>query len=193
MDDVIYEEFKGTGNLELQLSRELSERRIFPAIDIKKSGTRKEELLMPSEELEEIWKLRKNMTGDSLEYTEQLIVNFMKKTKTNRGCFQSISKMFPLVGKKRVEIKKDNCIVESCHDSIFMLRIAKITLNQQMIQGKGAKKSMKQGIHPEYHPVVFMDSTTGFKFLSGSTKSSQETVEWEDGKHLPSNPCRSYF
>ena len=59
MDDVIYEEFKGTGNLELQLSRELSERRIFPAIDIKKSGTRKEELLMPSEELEEIWKLRK--------------------------------------------------------------------------------------------------------------------------------------
>ena len=54
-----HEEFKGTGNLELQLSRDLSERRIFPAIDIKKSGTRKEELLMPSEQLEEIWKLRK--------------------------------------------------------------------------------------------------------------------------------------
>jgi large subunit ribosomal protein L31 len=66
-----------------------------------------------------------------------------------------------------------------------MLQIAKITLNQQMIQGKGAKKTMKQGIHPEYHPVVFMDSTTGFKFLSGSTKTSQETVEWEDGNTYP--------
>ncbi|HFM7976937.1 TPA: transcription termination factor Rho [Enterococcus faecium] len=87
MDDVIYEEFKGTGNLELQLSRELSERRIFPAIDIKKSGTRKEELLMPSEELEEIWKLRKNMTGDSLEYTEQLI-RFLRKTKNNQQFFK---------------------------------------------------------------------------------------------------------
>ena len=87
MDDVIYEEFKGTGNLELQLSRDLSERRIFPAIDIKKSGTRKEELLMPSEQLEEIWKLRKNMTGDSLEYTEQLI-RFLRKTKNNQQFFK---------------------------------------------------------------------------------------------------------
>lgn len=87
MDDVIYEEFKGTGNLELQLSRELSERRIFPAIDIKKSGTRKEELLMPEDQLEEIWKLRKNMVGDSLEYTEQLI-RFLRKTKNNQQFFK---------------------------------------------------------------------------------------------------------
>ena len=50
-----------------------------------------------------------------------------------------------------------------------------------MDQGKGAKKRMKQDIHPNYQPVVFMDSTTGFKFLSGSTKGSSETVEWEDG------------
>ena len=88
MDDVIYEEFKGTGNLELQLSRELSERRIFPAIDIKKSGTRKEELLMSPDRLEEIFKLRNNMTGDSLEYTSQF-VNFMKKTKTNEDVFKA--------------------------------------------------------------------------------------------------------
>ena len=73
MDDVIYEEFKGTGNMELQLSRSLAERRIFPAIDIKKSGTRKEELLMSSEQLEETWRLRNNMTGDSLEFTEQFL------------------------------------------------------------------------------------------------------------------------
>lgn len=88
MDDVIYEEFKGTGNLELQLSRELSERRVFPAIDIKKSGTRKEELLMSPTRLEEIFKLRNNMTGDSLEYTSQF-VNFLKKTKNNDDVFKA--------------------------------------------------------------------------------------------------------
>ena len=54
-----------------------------------------------------------------------------------------------------------------------------------MDQGKGAKKGMKQDIHPNYQPVVFMDSTTGFKFLSGSTKGSSETVEWEDGNTYP--------
>jgi len=82
MDDVIYEEFKGTGNMELQLSRSLAERRIFPAMDIKKSGTRKEELLMSNEQLEETWRLRNNMLGDSLEFTEQFI-QFLRKTKNN--------------------------------------------------------------------------------------------------------------
>lgn len=81
MDDVIYEEFKGTGNMELQLSRQLAERRIFPAIDLKKSSTRKEELLMDSDQLEETWRLRNQMQGDSLDYTEQLI-RFMKKRRT---------------------------------------------------------------------------------------------------------------
>lgn len=82
MDDVIYEEFKGTGNMELQLSRQLAERRIFPAIDLKKSSTRKEELLMDSDQLEETWRLRNQMQGDSLDYTEHLI-RFMKKTENN--------------------------------------------------------------------------------------------------------------
>lgn len=59
-----------------------------------------------------------------------------------------------------------------------------LTLVQQMDQGKG-EKNMKANIHPDYHPVVFMDSTTGFKFLSGSTKTSNETVEWEDGNTYP--------
>ncbi|AYW45579.1 transcription termination factor Rho [Tetragenococcus koreensis] len=83
MDDVIYEEFKGTGNMEMHLSRQLAERRIFPAIDLKRSSTRKEELLMSPEQLEETWRLRNNMLGDSLEYTEQFI-RFLKKTKTNQ-------------------------------------------------------------------------------------------------------------
>ena len=88
MDDVIYEEFKGTGNMELQLSRQLAERRIFPAIDMKKSGTRKEELLMSEEQLEETWRLRKNMVGDSLDYTEQFI-QILRKTKNNEEFIQA--------------------------------------------------------------------------------------------------------
>ncbi|MGY3703648.1 transcription termination factor Rho [Vagococcus martis] len=88
MDDVIYEEFKGTGNMELHLSRELSERRVFPAIDIKRSGTRREELLMSPEHLEEIWKLRRHMKGDSINTTNQLL-NFLKKTKNNTTFFES--------------------------------------------------------------------------------------------------------
>ncbi|MGO2083932.1 transcription termination factor Rho [Vagococcus sp.] len=88
MDDVIYEEFKGTGNMELHLSRELSERRVFPAIDIKRSGTRREDLLMPQEQLEEIWKIRKNMRGDSIEVTNQLL-NFLRKTNSNKDFFKA--------------------------------------------------------------------------------------------------------
>lgn len=93
MDDVIYEEFKGTGNMEMHLSRQLAERRIFPAIDLKRSSTRKEELLMSPEQLEETWRLRNNMLGDSLEYTEQFI-SFLKKTKSNQeflDSFQDVS------------------------------------------------------------------------------------------------------
>ncbi|GMQ73648.1 transcription termination factor Rho [Tetragenococcus halophilus] len=88
MDDVIYEEFKGTGNMEMHLSRQLAERRVFPAIDLKRSSTRKEELLMSPEQLEETWRLRNNMLGDALENTEQFI-SFLKKTKTNQEFLDS--------------------------------------------------------------------------------------------------------
>ena len=82
MDDVIYEEFKGTGNSELQLSRELAERRVFPALDLKQSSTRNEELLVSRQNLEPVWQIRRSMTGNALEYTEQLL-QFLKHTKTN--------------------------------------------------------------------------------------------------------------
>ncbi|GKV66819.1 MULTISPECIES: transcription termination factor Rho [Sporosarcina] len=74
MDEVIYEEFKGTGNMELHLDRSLAERRIFPALDIRRSGTRKEELLIPPEKLEKLWAIRKTFS-DSNDFTER----FMKK------------------------------------------------------------------------------------------------------------------
>jgi len=82
MDDIIFEEFKGTGNQELQLSRLLAERRIFPAVDLKKSGTRKEELLLSDDELEAIWKLRRGVSDDILKDTEQ-ILKILRQTKSN--------------------------------------------------------------------------------------------------------------
>lgn len=82
MDDVIYEEFKGTGNLELHLDRKLAERRVFPAIDIRRSGTRREEVLLTGEELEKMWALRRSL-GENNEYAEIFLRRF-KQTKSNQ-------------------------------------------------------------------------------------------------------------
>lgn len=92
MDDIIYEEFKGTGNSELVLSRELADRRVFPAIDIKKSGTRRDDLLLNPKELENVWKLRKAMRGDTLEYTEEFLRQ-LRTTKTNEDFIKRIALM----------------------------------------------------------------------------------------------------
>jgi transcription termination factor Rho len=89
MDDVIYEEFKGTGNLELHLDRKLADRRIYPAIDIRRSGTRREDLLFTKQELEKIWILRKSIS-DSHEFVEQFIKK-MSDTKTNLDFLRLIS------------------------------------------------------------------------------------------------------
>ncbi|WP_027108935.1 transcription termination factor Rho [Lacticigenium naphthae] len=89
MDDVIYEEFKGTGNMELHLSRELAERRIYPAIDIQRSGTRKEELLLSEKDLDSLFTFRRAMRGDSLDYTDQFIKK-LKKYETNKDFLDAI-------------------------------------------------------------------------------------------------------
>ena len=78
MDDVIFEEFKGTGNMEVHLDRKLSERRIFPAIDIYKSGTRKDELILTSEEKEASWAIRRSLNSNPLEVTENIISNIIR-------------------------------------------------------------------------------------------------------------------
>jgi transcription termination factor Rho len=89
MDDVIYEEFKGTGNMELHLNRKLANRRIFPAIDVKLSGTRREELLLEEKELGKVWLLRKIMDSyDAAEGTEQLIER-LKEFKSNKAFLES--------------------------------------------------------------------------------------------------------
>ncbi|MBQ7619740.1 MAG: transcription termination factor Rho, partial [Treponema sp.] len=91
MDEVIFEEFKGTGNSEIDLDRKLAERRLFPAINIKKSGTRKEELLLTEEELQKLWVLRKVINPmEDAEITE-LIIERMKKTKDNAAFLASMN------------------------------------------------------------------------------------------------------
>jgi transcription termination factor Rho len=84
MDDVIFEEFKGTGNWELILDRKLADKRIFPAIDLKKSGTRKEELLLTPEELRKIWHLRRVLSSREGSDVTELILEYIKKTKNNK-------------------------------------------------------------------------------------------------------------
>ena len=90
MDDVIYEEFKGTGNMELHLSRKLAEQRIFPAIDITRSGTRREELLIPEDELARLWVLRKRIVGVDEAGALNLILDKLRQTRSNREFLMSI-------------------------------------------------------------------------------------------------------
>ena len=91
MDDVIFEEFKGTGNMELHLDRKLVDRRVFPSIDITKSGTRKEELLLPQADLNRIWILRKVLTPLSVTESMELLLEKLSKTKSNAEFLDSLS------------------------------------------------------------------------------------------------------
>jgi len=91
MDEVIFEEFKGTGNLEIHLDRKLTDRRVFPSIDIQKSGTRKEELLIAKDDLSRVWVLRKVLTPLSPVEAMELLLSRMAKTKTNQDFLASMS------------------------------------------------------------------------------------------------------
>jgi transcription termination factor Rho len=91
MDDVIFEEFKGTGNMEVHLERKLVEKRVFPAIDINRSGTRKEELLLPKDELNRVWVLRKVLNPLSPVETMELLLERLSKKKANSDFLASMS------------------------------------------------------------------------------------------------------
>ncbi|MCX6349627.1 MAG: transcription termination factor Rho, partial [Candidatus Aureabacteria bacterium] len=90
MDDVIFEEFKGTGNLELNLDRKLTEKRVFPSINVERSGTRKEELLLHRDELQRIWLLRKGLSSMNPVDSMELMIDKLKKTKTNAEFLMSL-------------------------------------------------------------------------------------------------------
>ncbi|MBS4536494.1 transcription termination factor Rho [Clostridium sp. D2Q-14] len=93
MDDVIFEEFKGTGNMEVHLDRKLSEKRVFPAIDINKSGTRREDLLLNQKELESIWNIRKALSSSSTMEVTEIILDRLMNTKTNDEFIEVIRKL----------------------------------------------------------------------------------------------------
>ncbi len=93
MDEVIFEEFKGTGNMEIQLDRNLFQRRIYPAIDIKRSNTRKEELLVKDDELKKIWLMRKALSDLDTVESMQLLIDRLQKSKTNKEFLQNMSKI----------------------------------------------------------------------------------------------------
>lgn len=90
MDDVIFEEFKGTGNMELHLDRKLAEKRIFPAVDIYKSGTRREDLLLKDEEKSALWRLRREMSNNSVMEVTDKVLELLKRTKNNDEFIKSI-------------------------------------------------------------------------------------------------------
>ena len=105
MDDVIFEEFKGTGNMEIILDRKLVDKRVFPAIDIQRSGTRKEELLIPKEDLQRIWVLRKVLNPLSPVEAMELLIDKLSKTRGNSDFLQHERSL--IFAKNRVESKAD--------------------------------------------------------------------------------------
>jgi transcription termination factor Rho len=98
MDEVIFEEFKGTGNMELKLDRKLADKRIFPAVDVDPSGTRKEEILMARDELQVTWKLRRVLHALETQQALELLLDRMKKTKSNAEFLMQVQQTMPLPG-----------------------------------------------------------------------------------------------
>jgi len=92
MDEVIYEEFKGTGNMELHLDRKISEKRVFPSINIRRSGTRREELITSEDELSRMWILRKLLHGMEDLPAVEFLIDKLKDTKTNNEFFDSMKR-----------------------------------------------------------------------------------------------------
>jgi transcription termination factor Rho len=99
MDEVIFEEFKGTGNMELRLSRQLADKRIFPAVDVNASGTRREEILMAPDELKVVWKLRRVMGALDNQQAIELLLNRVKETRSNVEFLMQVAKTTPMSGK----------------------------------------------------------------------------------------------
>ncbi len=108
MDEVIFEEFKGTGNMELRLRREFADKRIFPAIDVDASGTRREELLMSKDELAIVWKLRRVLSGLDGQQALELLLDKLKKSKSNIEFLMQVQKTMPVPNGGRRESSDDD-------------------------------------------------------------------------------------
>ncbi|NQW73799.1 MAG: transcription termination factor Rho, partial [Actinobacteria bacterium] len=98
MDEVIFEEFKGTGNMELKLDRRLADKRVFPAVDVDASGTRKEDLLLAPDELKIVWKLRRVLHALDQQQSIELLLSKLRETKTNLEFLLQVQKTTPSSG-----------------------------------------------------------------------------------------------
>jgi len=98
MDEVIFEEFKGTGNMELRLDRKLADKRIFPAVDVMASGTRREEILLARDELQVVWKLRRVLSGLDIQQALELMLSKLKETRSNIEFLMQVQKTTPMAG-----------------------------------------------------------------------------------------------
>jgi transcription termination factor Rho len=108
MDEVIYEEFKGTGNMEIHLDRRLSEKRIFPAVDISKSGTRREELLLSQKELQGVYAIRKHLSDGRPDRVTELIINDLMRTNSNDEFIDMVLEHFSKMEKEGYFNDRDN-------------------------------------------------------------------------------------
>jgi transcription termination factor Rho len=99
MDEVIFEEFKGTGNSELRLDRRLADKRIFPAVDVNPSGTRREEILLGRDELQVSWKLRRVLTALDSQQAIELLISKLKETRSNAEFLMQVQKTTPVPGR----------------------------------------------------------------------------------------------
>jgi Transcription termination factor len=97
MDEVIFEEFKGTGNMELKLDRRLADKRVFPAVDVDASGTRKEELLLGADELKVVWNLRRVLHALDQQQSIELLLTKLRETKSNYDFLLQVQKTTPSV------------------------------------------------------------------------------------------------
>ena len=100
MDEVIFEEFKGTGNMEIHLDRKLSEKRIFPAIDLNRSGTRREDLLLSQDELEGVWTMRKILSSGDTESAAENLLQMLVKTSSNAEFIEQLKLQMRLIDKE---------------------------------------------------------------------------------------------
>src|SRR5688572_1757646 len=101
MDEVIFEEFKGTGNMELRLARQLADKLIFPAVDVNASGTRREENLLSAEEVKIMWKLRRVLSGLETQQSLELLTNKIRETQSNVEFLMQVQKTFFFSSRRR--------------------------------------------------------------------------------------------
>ena len=175
MDDVIFEEFKGTGNMELHLDRKLSEKRIFPAIDLNKSGTRKEDLLMTQDELEAIWAMRRQMANSPTQDVTETIIDNLAHTKNNSDFVQIIKKIFFAIGEKdgfKQDFLKDACPTpvggQAVMEGIMMRGLERTAVAVRLPDGKIHMKTQPNKKMGKWTRIPIVRGVVSFCHITGS-------------------------